>query len=445
MQVTNKYKRVPCSDIVVKREERQRRVVNTAGLKDSIAKIGVLNPIIITKDFILVAGERRLASSIELGLHDIPCRFIEELSPIEAQIVELEENIRRSDLAWQDEVKSIAKLHNMYASIEPEWNVKRTAEELNFDYTHLLRFLRVSKEMDNPKVSTASSMFAAFNMLSREDERKMGDAVSDIIDAGSKVFEKYTGPIPGGSSPRGSADEPKIERPAQDLILNTSFLEWAPKYEGRPFNFIHCDFPYGINVFAGAMSGVNTTTAYDDSADVYWALISCLCQNLDRLMSHSAHLMFWFSMEHYIPTLKAFAKQAPDLNFQLFPLIWHKTDNVGIIPDPKRGPRRIYETALIASREDRYIVKPMANTYGAPTSKLYHPSTKPEPVLNHFMTMFVDEHTRMLDPTCGSASSLRSAIKLGAESVLGLEIDPEHYKNAQSAMRKFHILRATEK
>ena len=230
-----------------------------------------------------------------------------------------------------------------------------------------------------------------------------------------------------------------------DSILQEDFLAWAPSYTGRPFNFLHCDFPYGINVFSGKLSGREAHTTYNDSPDVYWSLIKCLCTNLDRLMTPSGHLMFWFSMEYYSETLEIFSELAPSLTFQKFPLIWTKSDNVGILPDPKRGPRRIYETALIASREDRFIIRAKSNSYSSPTDKAHHHSTKPEPMLRNFFEMFVDEHTRMLDPTCGSGSALRAAESLGAEQVLGLEKDPEHFDAASKALRSFRTLRKVAK
>jgi len=162
-------------------------------------------------------------------------------------------------------------------------------------------------------------------------------------------------------------------------------------------------------------------------------------------MAPSAHLIFWFSMEYYWLTLERFRKWAPSLTVQVFPLIWHKSDNVGILADPKRGPRRIYETALIASREDRFIVKSVSNHYSCPTDKAHHPSTKPEPMLRYFFQMFVDEHTRMLDPTCGGGSALRAAESLGAGHVLGLEKSEQYYNNAVTALRTFRTLRAVNK
>ena len=60
-------------------------------------------------------------------------------------------------------------------------------------------------------------------------------------------------------------------------------------------------------------------------------------------------------------------------------------------------------------------------------------SEKSQDMLEHFFRMVVDENTRLLDPTCGSGSSLRAADNLGAASVLGLEINPEFADNARRA------------
>ena len=225
-------------------------------------------------------------------------------------------------------------------------------------------------------------------------------------------------------------------------ILHSTFQQWLSTYTDHPFNFIHCDFPYGVNVFDGEYGDARGDKHYLDTPDTYFSLISLLANNLNKVMAHSAHIMFWFSMEHYEATFAAFRKEMPDVIWQKFPLIWIKSDNVGIMPDPKRGPRRIYETCLIGSRGDRPVVKAVSNAYSCPTDKQHHPSTKPEPMLRHFFQMFVDNGTRMLDPTCGGGSALRAAETLGAEQVLGLEQDEEHFNNATKAFNTFKKLRS---
>jgi DNA modification methylase len=229
--------------------------------------------------------------------------------------------------------------------------------------------------------------------------------------------------------------------------LNVDFHTWADTYSGPKFNLLHCDFPYGANFNSGPQSGRDKWETYADGEDVYWKLIDTLCTNLDKIMSVSGHLMFWLSADVPIMfnTLRAFSEKAPGLRFHSKPLIWLKSDNVGILSDPQRWPRHIYETCLIASREDRKIIRAVSDAYSAPTDKAHHPSAKPEPVLRHFMGMFVDEQTRFFDPTAGGGSSLRAAESLGATTVLGLELSPEHASNANSAMRKFRALRKISK
>lgn len=454
MKLTNKYTRVPIASISVARESRQRtalfdpsgKFIDPDGLVESIKARGVMSPIMITRSMELVFGERRLTASRLAGLTDIPARFVEDLDPIEAQIIELEENLKRSDLTWQDKTLAIARLHGLYCSDDPKWTQTGTAEAIGLSLSQVTETLRVARDIGSPRILGATSVRAAYNILSRVDERASADTLNDILDIGHTTVAQALAPAP---APSINGDTVVMPAPAilplapPESILVADFHEWAATYAGPTFNFIHCDFPYGINAFAGAMSGRDKWETYNDSRETYEGLIRVLCNNLDRIMAHSAHLMFWCAADIEIQhdTISRFRSLAPSLQFQTYPLVWHKTDNVGVLPDPKRGPRRIYETALIASREDRQVVRSVGNAYGAPTDKAHHASTKPEPVLRHFFSMFVDDNTRMLDPTCGSGSALRAAESLGAEQVLGLEVNPEHAEAARSALRSFRTLR----
>ena len=99
----------------------------------------------------------------------------------------------------------------------------------------------------------------------------------------------------------------------------------------------------------------------------------------------------------------------------------------------------------IGSRGDRLIVRAVSNAYPSPTTKEIHQSEKPEPMLRHFFQMFVDENTRMLDPTCGSGTALRAAESLGAKHTIGLEINKEFVERSRAALRKARTLRSFER
>jgi DNA modification methylase len=139
----------------------------------------------------------------------------------------------------------------------------------------------------------------------------------------------------------------------------------------------------------------------------------------------------------YLPMRQFFASRFAEWTFEDYPLVWMKTDNRGIAPDVERRPRRIYETALFGWRGERKLVKLASNAYGAPKEASAHPSTKPEPVLRHFLSLVTDGNTRLLDPTSGSGSALRAADSLGAASVLGLEMDPDFHADAIARWRKY--------
>lgn len=452
MPMTDRTQRVRISDIKVLRAERQRRDIHTKDLEASIRQVGLLQAIIVSQDLVLKAGERRLTACKNLGHQDILCRFAEDLSPIEAQIIELEENLKRQDLSWRDSVIALARIHGLFCELDPDWTQAQTADRISLTIGTVSLYLRVYRDIGDERVAQADTVREAYNVLLRRDSRIAGDKLQELLedtppnsapDDPPAVSQGPGLPIASGNSaaqPPGSITVSFRPTSAGETIQQGDFLEWAPRYAGPKFNFIHCDFPYGID-FASSTQGLGSeSTVYDDSKDVYVALLETLCKQIDRLMSVSAHLMFWYSAKHHQLTMERFAKLS-SLEFHVYPLIWLKSDNAGIAGDARRHPRHIYETALFASRGRRQIVRIAADAYASPTDKSLHVSTKPEPMLRHFMSMIVDEQTVMLDPTCGSGASIRAAESHGAKHTLGLEIDPANCRLAQQALRDARMAR----
>src|SRR5262245_40611742 len=90
---------VELAAITVDRETRQRADLDDIDiLTDSICRLGLIHPIVITRHNVLVAGERRLAACARLGWTHISCQYVDELSEAELLTIELEENIKRKDL-----------------------------------------------------------------------------------------------------------------------------------------------------------------------------------------------------------------------------------------------------------------------------------------------------------------------------------------------------------
>lgn len=410
------FRTCPPDQIEVHRDERIRKDLDDIDtLADSIRRLGLIHPVVVTRDFVLVAGERRLAAIRSLGWTSIPFQFQDEQDPAILRAIELEENVKRKDMTWQDEARAVADYHEYRKSLETDWSLDKTSAALGITPQLVGQKLAVVREMKsgNARVAEAPKFSTARGIVQRVEERRRAE---DLIGIHSEM------------------DLPKPERPP-DSIIHADFNEWAPQYSGPPFNFIHCDFPYGIGADKFNQGGASTHGGYTDSLDTYLELLNTLNDNVDRLTGDSAHMIFWFSMQHYQFTLD-FLTNRVGFWVNPYPLIWHKTDNSGIIPNPSRDPRQVYETAFFCSKGSRPIVRSVSNTYGCPSQKDIHMSVKPEPMLRYFFGMVIDEYSRVLDPTCGSGGAIRAAEGMGAKLALGLERNEEFARSAQLALEK---------
>lgn len=417
---------IAIEQVIINRDERQRReLVDIPDLAESIKLRGLIQPIVITRELVLVAGERRIAACRSLGWTHINYQFADTLDPEELQAIELEENVKRSNLPWQDECKAVHRYHLLRKGTEPDWTEADTGKALGMSQPSVNEKLSVAEEIlsGNERVLEAPRFSTARGIVERKKDR-LADAALSEFNKIAKVSSPLTETFP-------------------DSIINANFLEWAPAYSGPKFNFIHCDFPYGIDADKFNQGAAPLHGGYSDTEEDYWKLLDCLALNLDRIASPSCHIMFWFSMHFYNQTLRFFNTRT-DFIIDPFPLVWTKSDNIGILPDPSRGPRRIYETALFGARGDRKVVRSKSNAIALPSQRDTHMSIKPEPMLKHFFEMFVDSSSLVLDPTCGSGGALRAAESLGAANILGLEVNKEFAELAATALRKSRLMRKGE-
>lgn len=414
MSVSGEFESVSIDKIVVVERIRKKPLteLQRQELKNSIDRLGLIHPPVVTREFTLVAGENRLNACAALGWSHIPIQWSDTLAPRELLSIEIEENVKRVDLDWKDKCDALLKFHTMHVEDDSTWTASDTAEAIGYSPPFVTEQLSVARELaaGNEMVSSAPKYSVAKGITVRTKERAAADELSAI-----GLLEE---------APQSTDKSP---------ILVADFLEWAPAYTGAPFNFLHCDFPYGIdadtfNQGAGAAFG-----GYKDTFAHYAALCDTLDQHKEALLGTSAHIIFWYSMKHHQWTLERL--RAMGLWVDEYPLVWHKSDNKGTLPRPDMGPRRVYEVAFLCSWGERKIIRPVSNVFSGPTQRTgEHMSEKSEDMLAHFFRMVCDDGTRLLDPTAGSGSAIRASLRLGVRSALGLELNPEFAEAARRAL-----------
>jgi hypothetical protein len=86
-------------------------------LKKSIMEVGLLEPVGVTKDKVLVFGERRLRAWEQVNQgQPIPCVVVDG-DLYKFKLAELDENVKRKGVDWQDEVLAIEEIKQTYEKL----------------------------------------------------------------------------------------------------------------------------------------------------------------------------------------------------------------------------------------------------------------------------------------------------------------------------------------
>ena len=119
-------------------------------LADSIRQYGIIQPLIVRKAgdyYELVAGERRLRASKELGLATVPC-VISDVTEVKSAEISIIENLLREDLNIFEQAEAIRALIDTY-NLTQEEVASRLSNSQSFvaNKLRLLRFSAVERDI----------------------------------------------------------------------------------------------------------------------------------------------------------------------------------------------------------------------------------------------------------------------------------------------------------
>lgn len=408
-------------------EGRQRRafdLVKMQELTDSLATKGLIHPIVLRDDTTLVVGERRLRAIRDLanlGLqisHDgeqvelgrIPYTRLTELSPLAAEEAELEENIQREALTWQERAAATARLRSLrvaqaVASGTESPSVADLAEEIrgssegNFQ-EQTRRELIVSKHLDKPEVAAAKTVDEAFKILRRQEQTEKSRLLGESV---GRVF---------------TAD---LHR-----CINADSLDWLAASSSEQFDVILTDPPYGMGADEFGDSGglAQGAHGYADTTENFLRCMRIFVPESFRVTKPQAHLYMFCDIDWFLK-LKLWFSEAGWWVFRT-PLIWHKPSAMRA-PWPENGPQRKYEVCLYAVKGKRPVRKMAADlVMYPPDSNLGHAAQKPTALFADLLSRSINPGDSVLDPFCGSGPIFPAAHELKCKAT-GVEIDQASY------------------
>ena len=415
---------------------RQRKAFDPAKLHefaDGLEKRGLLHPIVVRwsdmipgepRHLILVAGERRLRAITDLAdlgtaiRHDgkevplghIPYTLLEELDPIAYEEAELEENIQRQDLSWQERAAAHQRLAALRAKqaeaagapapsvADLALEVRGSSEGVHHDTTR--QELIVARHLDNPEVRAAKSVGDAFKVLKKAEARAKHQAL------GARVGATFTAEV--------------------HQVFNTDSTFWMKQVTEAAFDCILTDPPYGMGADefgdSGGLAG-GTHNYTDDWATAEHCYVSLAIEGF-RLTKPQAHLYAFCDIDRF-PVLKLVFEAA---GWQVFrtPLIWYKR-LASRAPWPDLGPQRKYETILYAVKGKRPTLKMAGDVLDFPADvNLGHAAQKPVELYRELLSRSCLPGDRVFDPFCGSGPIFPAAHELRVRAT-GIELDQGAY------------------
>lgn len=420
---------IAIKDIIVL-ENRQRktfRPVPMTKLQESIRTKGLLHPIVLRNDArTLVAGERRIKAitklhsdrrvfnfngeQIETGR--IPFSIVGQLTEDNIIEAELEENIIREDLPWQEQVVALKLLSELRVRQNPKQTRSDTARELEATtgkpFSTSMREIHnaeiIAPHLDDPKVAAAKTARDAFNIVATKIEREFEE---DLL--------KKT----------------NIEASKHKLITG-DLREEMKKLKAETFALIIADPPYGVNAdkFGDFAKMAHN---YHDTKDEAVKICEAIAFEGFRVAKKKAHLYIFCDVDLFC-VLKTMVADAGWVPWRT-PIIWTKGGS-GHAPNADLGPRRVYELILFATKGKRKITKlyldhiPMSVAHDKD-----HAAEKPSDLYALLMEHSCYSNDTVLDPCCGSGTIFPAANKQRLIAT-GIELDTSFAAIAKSRMNE---------
>ena len=421
-------------------------------LTESIRDNGLMHAPVLrlfNDDLVLVAGERRIRAMQDLWAlgeevrYDghvipegvIPYTTLGELSVLEAEEAELDENLKRRDLTWQEHAAAVQRLHALRGAQKdqkrletladpnasnlekllatapgPSQTVAETALELTgrSDGAYqdsVRREIIVAKHLHNPEVAKAKSVDEAFKILKRHEETAKN--IQLAADLGSSFSS------------------------TSHTLLNTDCISFMQSYTGPGFDVILTDPPYGMGAqdfgdSSGRMAAI--THKYDDSYESWKKLMEAFCPLSFKITKPQAHAYLFCDIDNF-HELKTMMQAAGWYVFRT-PFTYFKI-NSGRVPLPDRGPRRQSEWLLYAIKGDKPVTHIYSDVISASgNNDTTHGAQKPVSLFQNLLQRSIRPGDSVFDGFAGSGTIFPAA-HLCKVKATACELSQEYFAIAQ--------------
>lgn len=397
---------VAIATIKVDVKERQRDDMgDIEGLARSLDEYGILEPVGLDNENNLIFGFRRLTAAITLGWDHIKAEYVGAIDPVRAQEMELEENVRRHNLSWQEESKAVDRIHRMKMERDPMWTADKTAEALGMSRRKVFNSMELAKAVDtNPEVAKADTQAGAMMRLSQQ--KQMAQRVSD-----AKV--------------RLMAEESGLRPKTRADIVVGDAVERLGELPPDSFDLSVCNPPYGVDIESVFMGD---RTVYKDAEEVIVPMLYRMAKEIFRVLKPNRWFVFFY------PTLRLEEGkdilQSAGFTLQQVPCVWYKPNKyLSSLSNPYQNFPSQYETFFWGRKGNpRFNKLRLGNVFVYDTpdrDDRIHPLQMPVDLWREILEIGSVEGESVVEPCSGSGVCGVACIETSRD-YLGIELSAEY-------------------
>ena len=356
-------------------------------LRSSLREFGFINPILIDRDYNVIAGHGRLAAAKAENFEEVPCVYVDHLTEAQKKAYILADNRMAEDAGWDEEMLRI----EIEALKEQAFDLSLTG----FDEDEIAGFFDDEEAQDD-----------------NFDEDKALEAPAFVEPGDVWILGRHR--LMCGDS----------TKPEDVSVL----------MEGKKANICITDPPYNC-AYEGGTGMKIMNDKWDDSKKFYQFLLDAFKNVYANLADGGAFYCFHSDAEKV-----NFFNATVDAGFHYSTTcIWVKNALViGRMDYQMRHEPVIYafkDTAKHKFYGDRK--QTTVWEFDKPTKSKLHPTTKPLPLVAYPMRMSSMENSIVLDLFGGSGSTLMAAEQLNRIAFL-MELDPKY---ASAIIRRYAAAR----
>ena len=427
-------------DSIIIQDRARLNVGNITDLANSISDSGLLNPIIITEDNYLIAGERRIAACKQIGMTTIDVRVAPDISPDDKLMIELMENATRKEFTWSEELMLKYELHNYWKnkaeSNKTNWGYRDTAKRLHCSLGGLATDLALAEAIkvfpelkDQTTKARAKELYKSLgqqataiqrmNNLSESEQENLSKLQNGLVDIPIKntvsdnLIDKQ---IAIGDKVKELKEseilEEKQSDPIKVIYVSENYKTFLNKIPDNTVGMIELDPPYAIdfNSTYGKANKIPSKATDWTSKELYEFYYEYLPVLYKKLMDCS-WVLCWTGKEYYntirqIATEVGFTTQEPGC--------WIKPGG-GSTNVPKKNMISNWEMFLLFRKGEAQfntasLLSAISVNTVAPSQRI-HQWEKPVELYDHFIKAMGKPGTIFLSPFAGSGNCLISAAK----------------------------------